>query len=540
MTILAVMSLLGYAMLALVVALVAFCVAFRVCLRARPSRASASATIGFFHPYCHAGGGGERVLWVAVAGLQQWARARRIALEVVVYTGDAEPAEEILGRAKERFSVALEGASAFCRVTFARIRTRGLLEAVRYPRLTLLGQSLGSMVCAAECLLRAGVDVWVDTTGAAFTLPLAALLGGARTAAYVHYPTVSTDMLNAVAERQAAFNNASTIASSPLLTALKLGYYRAFAAAYGCAGRTASPRAVMTNSSWTQDHIAHLWGGAYGAVVYPPCPTEALCAAGAAHASPAQRARRIVSLAQFRPEKNHALQLEAFALFRSRHGAAAKGVVLELMGGVRDAGDEERFAALKQLAHAGLGLPPSAVAFTANPSFTYVQGRLATSLAAIHTMAREHFGISCVEAQAAGCVLIAHDSGGPKTDIVVPAWRPGGREDALGGRQGAASPAAGKGRAGSKGRAGRHSPGKQQQQQQQQQQRSPAPYFTGCLATSVEEYAEALAAVFEGNRFDVGRAAQAGRAACERFSEEAFCKGFLEAVAPLLEQVAGQ
>lgn len=26
--------------------------------------------IGFFHPYCNAGGGGERVLWIAVQALQ--------------------------------------------------------------------------------------------------------------------------------------------------------------------------------------------------------------------------------------------------------------------------------------------------------------------------------------------------------------------------------------------------------------------------------------------------------------------------------------
>ena len=27
-------------------------------------------TIGFFHPYCNAGGGGERVLWTAIRALQ--------------------------------------------------------------------------------------------------------------------------------------------------------------------------------------------------------------------------------------------------------------------------------------------------------------------------------------------------------------------------------------------------------------------------------------------------------------------------------------
>jgi alpha-1,2-mannosyltransferase len=35
-------------------------------------------------------------------------------------------------------------------------------------------------------------------------------------------------------------------------------------------------------------------------------------------------------------------------------------------------------------------------------------------------MWNEHFGIGIVEMMAAGLVVIAHDSGGPKSDIVVP------------------------------------------------------------------------------------------------------------------------
>ena len=30
----------------------------------------APVVIGFFHPYCNAGGGGERVLWTAIRALQ--------------------------------------------------------------------------------------------------------------------------------------------------------------------------------------------------------------------------------------------------------------------------------------------------------------------------------------------------------------------------------------------------------------------------------------------------------------------------------------
>jgi alpha-1,2-mannosyltransferase len=40
--------------------------------------------VGFFHPFCNAGGGGERVLWAAVRATQRrWPKAK-----IVVYTGD--------------------------------------------------------------------------------------------------------------------------------------------------------------------------------------------------------------------------------------------------------------------------------------------------------------------------------------------------------------------------------------------------------------------------------------------------------------------
>lgn len=40
--------------------------------------------VGFFHPFCNAGGGGERVLWAAIRATQKrWPKAK-----IVVYTGD--------------------------------------------------------------------------------------------------------------------------------------------------------------------------------------------------------------------------------------------------------------------------------------------------------------------------------------------------------------------------------------------------------------------------------------------------------------------
>eukprot|EP00329_Picozoa_sp_Boothbay-MS584-11_P005422 48305_6 len=140
--------------------------------RVRRFFTSTGAAVAFFHPYCNDGGGGERVLWVGIAALLK----RRPGLRCVVYTGDDIEPAQILRNVKDRFGLELPGAS----IGFIYLTQRHWVEAKRYPRLTLLGQSMGSMVLAAEAVLRYAAPVFVDTTGYAFSFPVARYIGGWR------------------------------------------------------------------------------------------------------------------------------------------------------------------------------------------------------------------------------------------------------------------------------------------------------------------------------------------------------------------------
>lgn len=70
----------------------------------------------------------------------------------------------------------------------------------------------------------------------------------------------------------------------------------------------------MVNSTWTEDHINNLWDIKFQTHrVYPPCDVEHL-----------KKLRhdnidtiRIVSVSQYRPEKDHPLQLRALYELRS-------------------------------------------------------------------------------------------------------------------------------------------------------------------------------------------------------------------------------
>ncbi|KAF9583621.1 asparagine-linked glycosylation protein [Lunasporangiospora selenospora] len=366
---------------------------------------------GFFHPYCDAGGGGERVLWTAIRDIQQ----HYPHVMSIVYTGDTDVnKEQILEKVRSRFNIELDPTL----VGFRFLKKRDWVEGSMWKQFTLIGQSFGSILLGWEALQHVIPDVWIDSMGYAFTYPAAKILGGCQVVAYVHYPTISSDMIGRVASRESSHNNASEVASSSVFTQLKLAYYKIFAVLYAIVGSFA--HVVMTNSSWTKGHIDSIWK-IKSTVVYPPCDTEAF------KDFPLRgRERIVVSVAQFRPEKGHELQLDAMAQLLKDHPnyRQTKGVEnpeavqLVMVGSARNASDEARIQQLKDKG-AKLGITDN-VSFVVNASFSELKEWLARSKIGIHAMLDEHFGIGVVEYMASGLIPVAHNSAGPKMDIVQP------------------------------------------------------------------------------------------------------------------------
>ena len=132
--------------------------------------------------------------------------------------------------------------------------------------------------------------------GYAFTNLVVRLFRNAKIACYVHYPTISTDMLQVVQNQQNTFNN--DVASSTLKTKVKLVYYKLFAAMYSFAG--ARSELVMVNSTWTKNHILDLWKiPKVTHRLYPPCNTSELKTIPLG-----TREKYIISIGQFRYDKD--------------------------------------------------------------------------------------------------------------------------------------------------------------------------------------------------------------------------------------------
>lgn len=239
---------------------------------------------GFFHPYSNAGGGGERVLWAAVKSTLEH-DPRNVA---VIYTGydsrkspeqasskslDVASPDSILRTVSLRFGLNVDTK----RVVFIYVPKCHLVNPLTWPRATLVGQGFGSMVLAYEAISRLIPDVFLDTMGYPFVYPLVSNLTNAPIAAYVHYPVISNDMLDAMLKNTDNLGAGSAAPSAPgqsVISSQEIGatpkrkshivyrtikyiYWRLFALAYTFVGSYVS--VAVVNSSWTLAHMRKQW-----------------------------------------------------------------------------------------------------------------------------------------------------------------------------------------------------------------------------------------------------------------------------------------
>ncbi|KAG6395394.1 hypothetical protein SASPL_146039 [Salvia splendens] len=403
-------------------------------------------SVGFFHPYTNDGGGGERVLWCAVKAVQE----ESPDLDCVVYTGDHDASPESLAaRAIDRFGVEL-----IRRPKVVHLYKRKWIDETTYPRFTMICQSLGSMYLSWEALCAYTPLYYFDTSG--------------------------LDMLSRVNARNSMYNNDTLIAKSAFFSQCKVIYYKLFSLMYGIVGSHA--HLTMVNSSWTQSHIQKLWGIPDRIKrVYPPCDTSGLQMLALERS---MEPIKIISVAQFRPEKAHLLQLEAYAAAVKILDSDLPRPRLQFVGSCRNEADEKRLQHLKDRTKE-LELD-SDVEFHKNVTYSELVSLLGGAAVGIHSMVDEHFGISVVEYMAAGAIPIAHNSAGPKMDIVLP-------ED-----------------------------GKQ----------------TGFLAKTLEEYADAILSIIRMPASQRLEMATAARKRASHFSEQRFYQDFKSAVRPIMSNTA--
>lgn len=144
-----------------------------------------------------------------------------------------------------------------------------------------------------------------------------------------------------------------------------------------------------------------------------------------------------MSVGQFRPEKDHALQVRSLAALRNLSGRASEtantsatidtgsrrsfdDVRLVILGSCRNDDDRRVLERTRALA-AELGVEER-VEFVVNCSFAELKSWLGRASVGLHTMWNEHFGIGVVEMMVSGWVLLNGVGCGPAVRYCSILW----------------------------------------------------------------------------------------------------------------------
>lgn len=352
-------------------------------------RSQRKKSVAFFHPNCLDCAGGERVLWGIIDSL------KNEDLDLVIYSENCNY-EQAKEKIYSRFDLCIPS-----KLRFVNVGSAYFLK--KFPRFTLLLQAVSSIAYVFQCLFKEVPSVVIDTTGAPFASFVWKLFGGCTVIYYIHYPFISTDMLESIKENKSSFNNDEKISKSNVLTRIKIIYYKLLCWFYKLTGRFMDT--IMVNSTWTSNHIETLYGRK-PTILYPPCD----CRQFSEFPLDNHKKGVILSVGQFRPEKKYELQLEIMEKLAKEN----KNVKLIIAGGCRNQADNDLFDGLQKKIKKN-DLP---VELRKNVSYEELKNLLSTADIGLHTMYNEHFGICVVEYMASGLIPVSNRSAGPLMDIV--------------------------------------------------------------------------------------------------------------------------
>jgi glycosyltransferase involved in cell wall biosynthesis len=154
---------------------------------------------------------------------------------------------------------------------------------------------------------------------------------------------------------------------------------------------------VFCNSTYSKEVIEQYWGplGIQNPIViHPPVNLESFWCEG----PPSERRKRVVYIGRFVPVKRHEL-LKKLATELPDYDFVSIGGLIE--------SDKDWYTQFSKSVPSNYSLRP-------NLPFADMVEILQQSRVYVHLMEGEHFGIAPMEAMAAGCITLVHNSGGVK------------------------------------------------------------------------------------------------------------------------------
>ncbi|TMI29958.1 glycosyltransferase [Candidatus Bathyarchaeota archaeon] len=146
----------------------------------------------------------------------------------------------------------------------------------------------------------------------------------------------------------------------------------------------------LSVSNYTREFVKGIWGRD-STTVYPPCPVKLYTFSNAV------RENLVITIGRIVEEKRMHIMLEI--------ARKLPDVKFAIIGSVASQ-EDNYYKALRENA-------PDNLSFVLSP-LRKVREILGRAKVYVHCAQGEHFGITIVEAMAAGCVPVVHDSGGPR------------------------------------------------------------------------------------------------------------------------------
>ncbi|KAK6589895.1 glycosyl transferase [Cryptosporidium xiaoi] len=373
-------------------------------------------TIAFFHPQCGNLGGGEKVLWCIVS---ETLKSDPIA-RVVIYSDRKICKEKLLRDVDCVFKIGFDSKEVD-RIEIVKLRL-GFLTRLSFFKLWSV--NFGAMIASIEALLLSWPfpKFFVETAGYSFSLIPARILPTTKhVSTYIHYPQVRKDRIDEARKRG---------------NYLRYLYLKSFSIIYYLSFKSAHK--VVVNSNWTRCRFEELFVDKKLniQVCYPPIFKYKINKEELSEVNLKKRDETVVSLAQFRPEKNQMLQIKIFHQVLKRISALIEEaseedeklrlinkqtkLKLKICGTSQKSNPEylKYIDSLNELIERE-GLQDR-VELVIDSTIDDLNTILSTSRIAIHTMEEEHFGICVAEFLYFGLLTISHKSGGPETDILKP------------------------------------------------------------------------------------------------------------------------
>lgn len=149
---------------------------------------------------------------------------------------------------------------------------------------------------------------------------------------------------------------------------------------------------LLSVSDYTRGFVRKTWGRG-SVTLYPPCPVEAYSELSSVE----RRENLVVTIGRIAPAKRFDLFVQL-----ARMVPRVRFVAIGSLADERSA----YYDGLQKNA-------PDNVSFVLSP-LRKARSLLGKAIAYVHCAENEHFGITIIEAMAAGCVPVVHDSGGPR------------------------------------------------------------------------------------------------------------------------------